>query len=440
MARERTEYVSAVCKRCSGGRRRFGFRRALSLAWLAVGPLTVLIPEAAPAEEFCDLSVAAHFSSGSFESVAGLSANLAFAGQSGRLVSLDPAGGVVLDRLLIGFNIRDIEVRGDVAYLATGLGPPAITGSFGALHLVDVSDPNNLRPLSSISTQGQVERLDVVGDRVYVSGLTDERDPPSVVQMIDVSDRSEPVELASFASETREIAVVGETAYVLTLTDGLRVYDVSDPAQIREIGFHISDASVSGRGLWVEGNRAFYANNTGVVALDVSNPAQPVEIGFEPLSSVTSLVARGERLYVGRSLSYLVLDTGQLPSMPAVDVGPRTDGPTRDLDLGGDHLFRSGETLVVYDVADPGSLPELAAIGRARGNSMYVKGDTLYLAGDRRLLVFQLERDGGLRAIAALPGFFGASIASRAPQATVVSGGTESGEGDAVLRILERIP
>ncbi|MEM6795041.1 MAG: hypothetical protein AAF725_13770 [Acidobacteriota bacterium] len=396
-----------------------------------------MLPASAQSQEICTPQGPEFFSSGLFESVDAISTSSVLAGQAGSLASFDLARGTVRDRVVLGFDINDIQILGNVAYLAMSITPQSGGNFVGELRLVDISDPDDLRLLGSIRTQGRADRLSVVGDRAYVTGLTEPSRPPGVAQIFDVSNPAQPVELASFATETRNIRVDGDTAYVLTAQNGLRVYDVSDPAQIIEIGSHVSaDPSDDVKGLFVGGTRAYYATEEGVVALDVTNPAQPMKIGFRSLSFIDHLAARGDRLYADG----VVLDASQLPDLPRVDVGALQLSVLSDVTLVGDQLFLGGDVLAAFDVSDPDARLEVALISRAQGESIYVKDNTLYLAGDHRLSIYDLEEDGGLRSLAALPDFFRASLASGAPEATLLSTTSSSTMRETVLSVLERVP
>ncbi len=59
---------------------------------------------------------------------------------------------------------------------------------------------------------------------------------------------------------------------------GLRVVDVSNPAQPREVGFY--DTPGWAEGVAVSGAYAYVADGDGLRVVDVSNPAQPREVGF----------------------------------------------------------------------------------------------------------------------------------------------------------------
>ena len=67
---------------------------------------------------------------------------------------------VWLASLGLSGKIDNIEVAGDVAYLAAGN---------DGVHLLDVSDPSSPQFLKTVATPGHVDGVHVVGDLLYVA-------------------------------------------------------------------------------------------------------------------------------------------------------------------------------------------------------------------------------------------------------------------------------
>ena len=75
------------------------------------------------------------------------------------------------------------------------------------------------------------------------------------------------------------MAISGDYAYVADRHGGLRIIDVSDPADPTETGFY--DTPGSAEAIAVSGNYAYVADDiaSGLRVIDVSNPATPTETG-----------------------------------------------------------------------------------------------------------------------------------------------------------------
>jgi hypothetical protein len=92
---------------------------------------------------------------------------------------------------------------------------------------------------------------------------------------------SAPTQVGSLLTATNayDIKVQGDLAYVASSTGGLRIINISDPANPHEIG-QIAHGGGSGRGVFVEGHLAYLADDDqGLQIIDVSDPYHPVERG-----------------------------------------------------------------------------------------------------------------------------------------------------------------
>ncbi len=80
--------------------------------------------------------------------------------------------------------------------------------------------------------------------------------------------------------------------------NGLRVIDVSDPANMQEVGFY--DTPGLAQGVAVQGSYVYVADwNNGLLVIDVSDPTNPQEVGFYGIASYAQGVAAiGSYAYV----------------------------------------------------------------------------------------------------------------------------------------------
>ncbi len=74
----------------------------------------------------------------------------------------------------------------------------------------------------------------------------------------------------------RDVAVSGGRAYVADGKSGLRIIDVSDPANPREVGR--SEGRRSARTISVSGSYAYVGDYAGLSVFDVSIPSSPREV------------------------------------------------------------------------------------------------------------------------------------------------------------------
>jgi hypothetical protein len=185
----------------------------------------------------------------------------------------------------------DVAVAGDFAYVADGL---------GGLRVIDISDPSSPSEVGFYDPPGftSANGVAVAGGYAY---LID-----GDLRVIDVSDPASPVEVGFFDTPhiAQHVAVAGNYVY---MTDGyLRVIDVSDPANPFEVGFYATTGDVA-----VVGDYAFVLNlsdYTSVRVIDVSDPAYPVEAGFYVTPGFAyGVAAEGSYAYVASGLGGLII-------------------------------------------------------------------------------------------------------------------------------------
>jgi len=132
----------------------------------------------------------------------------------------------------------------------------------------------------------------IAGDYAYVAAAE------SGLRVVDVSDPAQPREVGFYDSPgwAGRVAISGNHAYVADGDSGLQVVDVSDPAQPVETGFYNSPGFACG--VAVAGNYAYVADGgSGMRVVDVSDPARPAETGYSPVSAFCISVA-GNYVYV----------------------------------------------------------------------------------------------------------------------------------------------
>jgi len=116
----------------------------------------------------------------------------------------------------------------------------------------------------------------------------------------------------------KDVAVAGGYAYVADGDAGLRVVDVSSPANPTEVSFY--DTLGYANGVAVAGDYAYVAAYGGLWVMDISTPANPTESGFCDTGGVGVAVAGG--------YAYIVENTGSHPGsdgwLRVVDVSTPT--------------------------------------------------------------------------------------------------------------------
>ncbi len=161
-----------------------------------------------------------------------------------------------------GASFRDMEIDGDLAFLADS--------RFG-LHIVDISDPASLIPLSTLELL-TLRNVEIEGTTAFVTSIEG-------LYSIDVTDPTKPIVVGFFPTQNlaNELDVVDGVAYFASART-LFIVDVSEPSDLRLISSSALPRVVSE--LQVIGSRGYIAINSsandglGVLNLfDLSNPS-----------------------------------------------------------------------------------------------------------------------------------------------------------------------
>jgi hypothetical protein len=175
-------------------------------------------------------------------------------------------------------EVQQVVVSGNYAYLADRfLNGVAEMQPYGALRIVDISDPANPKLVGQNQTEGQAGSVAVAGHFAYVGA--------DALEVFDVSDPVNPRRIGSY-SPGGAVAIEGHRAFVANFQSGLHVLDIIDPTPPRALG----TASCAGnpRGLAVAGRLAYvsaqtYNPNATGVGLQIFDVGLPVQESLPPL-------------------------------------------------------------------------------------------------------------------------------------------------------------
>jgi len=154
-----------------------------------------------------------------------------------------------------------------------------------------------LRSIGAIGLPGAPEDVFVSGNYAYLTGSG----ASPFLAVVDISDPFNPVVRSFVLLGGRSVHVSGDWAYVAA-TDGLDVYDVSDPDEIVHAG-SASEMASSPSAIYVSGNRAFVTmeSSNALVIYDIANPGAPVALGSSPTGSLlrpVSVMVSGDHAFV----------------------------------------------------------------------------------------------------------------------------------------------
>ena len=161
-------------------------------------------------------------------------------------------------------------------YLA---GDHALMGDFrGIVHIVDISDPANMRKKAEVRTPGPALDIKIAGD-LAVIGVQDFESSFGLL-ILDISDPANPVELSRFDQESwqgvHNLFLHGDRLYLAHgLNPGLSIVDISDPTAPLVSGFwqHEGDFSNVVHDVFIRDRLAVVSDLfSGLVLLDITDP------------------------------------------------------------------------------------------------------------------------------------------------------------------------
>jgi hypothetical protein len=258
------------------------------------------------------------------------------------------------------------------------------------------SDADVDAPLERVGQIGTffVSDVSVVGDTAYLTVLGDEGDEG--LQVLDVSERAAPRLVAHEVFRNAEaVSVLDGVAYVAVSREGLRIFDVGDPARPAELCRHATPGGPSD--VVVQSGYAYVADGyEGLRILDVADPAVPRDMGFWILTGQASTLDvqqdRGLAFVVGTDNLLHVVDVGDRAHPASLATANLPDRPSA-IDVQGAHAYVAAceAGLRIIDVGDPADPRNVGSFGlsTADGHRYCVRAvaaapPVAYLAAEER--------------------------------------------------------
>lgn len=187
----------------------------------------------------------------------------------------NPAAPVALSSLALT-NAAVLYIEGNYAYV--GLEDD---NALGGLAIVNIADPTRMTLVSTLATGGAAGGVAKVGNYVYLTHRELETGFTGL-KVIDVSNLSSPRVVKTLnRTSMEEIKIVGNTAFITAGTQGLEIFDVSNPANPSSQSLTLLAAGASyALSVDVVEKYAFVTDYDGakLYALDISNKTRPTVV------------------------------------------------------------------------------------------------------------------------------------------------------------------
>ena len=280
---------------------------------------------------------------------------------------------------------RNVIIKDDLAICAADA---------AGFDILDVTDPSHLSLVVNHRLTHKAEYIFARGDYIYITGRNLDNGDYSF-SIVNISDRDQP-EVISTINDLgfcREVKVIGDLAY-LGCYGGLKIFDISDPADPVKIGWY--HTGIAPMWLDIQGDYAFMANIfRGFQVIDISNPEEPILVTTnDTVSRLNDIVIRDNLAFVSSEKEGLAIFDISTPEAPRLvgkyDIAAGS-GAIALAGNGRDILLTDREsTLYLFSVDDPAN-PKVITTFTTSGTGTGVAG--------KNNLVFISEGNQGLETI-----------------------------------------
>jgi hypothetical protein len=284
-----------------------------------------------------------------------------------------------------------MDISGNYAYVSLS------NDSTDAIYIIDVSIPSSPQLAAFVNDLTETYGIGINGNYAYLAAGWG-AGASCVLYTIDASNPSSPQELGHIFLGTydvgREVVIDGSYAYVVS-GDGINILDVSTPSSPQGLGVYWTNGGYphhSDAGIAINGSYAYVADgDSGLRIIDVSNPANVGgEVGrYDTGGHAVGVAVSGSYVYMADGEEGLRIIDVSTPSAPQEVGSLDTDGFAKDVTLGGIYAYvADGQNgLRIIDVSKP-SLPQEVGFFNTGGyvSGIVVDGSYAYIA----------DRDSGL--------------------------------------------
>ncbi len=250
----------------------------------------------------------------------------------------DPNIPRYLGSIDLPLHTTDVAVSGYNAYVADG-----VEGIF----ILDISIPSEPRVISNYDTPGYAHAVELSGDIAYIA------DGVEGLHAIDVSDPANPKQVASYDTRGDAVDITLEGQYLyLADWDGIQIFDISNQGIIQPLGYcetpgFAFNVDVEGSIACVADFEGGFSFEGGLRVVDISDPADPRIIGSYNRGNEADYSVRA--VSISNGFVYCVVDEVGLhainisnPARPAPEGSVRFNGQAFDLVLYGNYAYVVG--------------------------------------------------------------------------------------------------
>ena len=281
----------------------------------------------------------------------------------------EPAAPKLLGSVRLSARVQSIAVRGTFAYVAASDG----------LHVVDVADGRALRAVAALPTADWAHSVAIVEERAFFAA-------GGQVLVVDIAAPARPTTVAQVDAPggIGRMAIVGGTAYFADAQARLRAMNLASSATLP--AKDTAPGVLPEKVLVQDGYVYVVDSGQGLRIFDIGQQGQPREVGqYAALGLVADLAVDGQRAFVisGWNADLHAVDAREPGRLH--QAGRRlVAGPVHDLAIHDGRVYVVDDAgLRILDVATAGQERQVGALGLAYLTHVTVAGDLAYLTDAR---------------------------------------------------------
>jgi PGF-pre-PGF domain-containing protein len=263
------------------------------------------------------------------------------------------------------------------------------------LAIVDIKDPTKPTRKGNYITGGYARDIAVVGNYAYLAN-----DAYGLV-IIDITNPAIPTLKSRYDTAGRSwgVAVEKNYAYVADGENGLVIIDITNPSLPILKGTYNTPGNAEN--IAVKDNYAYVADGeNGLVILDISNPESPTfEGSYDTSGYAYGIIAIGDYVYIADGKNGLVILNISTPAVPVLE-GSYDTYSAQNIAISSNYAYIADDSngLVIVDITNPRS-PEFAGSYNTAGYGygVAVSGNYVYIADfGNGLVILHVENESNV--------------------------------------------
>jgi len=264
---------------------------------------------------------------------------------------------------LPGYEVHDVDVVGDIAYVAAGhISSYGWCCDKGILSIYNVNDSANPVLLGSVETNGDAYDVEVVGDNAYLADR-------SYLKIIDVSNPESPTITASVNTGAYEVKVNNNYAYVAAGSGGFKVVDITNAEAPVVVGsvdrpstnyYYYSNIDIYGDRAYLVYYGSHSSDKVMLQIININTPTSPTQLGTLELQVSENFadiaVSDNTTAYITLGNSGIMSINVSNPASPTIISHFNTLSYVDDIAISGDTAYAMGDVLYELNISDPSKI------------------------------------------------------------------------------------